>query len=148
MKSYIAKKESIDRKWLLVDAEEQILGRTASRIALILRGKHKPTYTPYVDTGDFVVVINAEKIKVTGKKETDKMYYRHSGYVGHLKKESLGVKREKKPEDILKIAVKGMLPKGPLGRQMLTKLKIYAGAEHPHSAQQPEAIDINTVLNR
>ena len=138
MKSYIAKPADINRKWYVIDADGKILGKLAVEAAMILRGKKKPTYTPHIDTGDYVVVINAEKVAVTGKKETDKIYKRHSGYPGGLKETSLGELRETKPEEIIYHAVKGMMPKGKLGRQMFKKLKVYAGAEHPHAAQKPE----------
>ena len=138
MKSYIAKPSDIDRKWYVIDAEGKTLGKLAVEAAMILRGKKKPTYTPHIDTGDYVIVINAEKVAVTGKKETDKVYKRHSGYPGGLKEATLGELREKKPEDIIYHAVKGMMPKGKLGRQMFKKLKVYAGPEHPHAAQKPE----------
>lgn len=138
MKSYIAKPADIERKWYVIDAEGKTLGKLAVEAAMILRGKKKPIYTPHIDTGDYVVVINAEKVAVTGKKETDKIYKRHSGYPGGLKETSLGEMREKKPEEIIMHAVKGMMPKGKLGRQMFKKLKVYAGPEHPHTAQKPE----------
>ncbi|GAB4305080.1 MAG: 50S ribosomal protein L13 [Myxococcota bacterium] len=147
MKSFWAKKEKVSREWLLVDVQNQILGRAASRIALILRGKHKPTFTPNVDTGDFVVVVNAEKIKATGNKEEGKIYYKYTGYVGHLKKRTLKEQRERHPEEILRLAVKRMLPRGPLGNKMLKKLKIYRGSEHPHKAQMPKEFDLKS-LNR
>lgn len=142
MKTFSAKAEEVRHDWLLVDAEGQTLGRLASKIASVLRGKHKPEYTPHTDVGDYVVVVNAEKIAVTGKKLTDKMYYRHSGRVGHLKTTSLEDLLAKKPEDVLRLAVKGMMPRGPLGRAMQTKLKVYAGTEHPHTAQQPNAVEL------
>ena len=138
MKSYIAKPADINRKWYVIDAEGKTLGKLAVEAAMILRGKKKPTYTPHIDTGDYVVVINAEKVAVTGKKETDKIYKRHSGYPGGLKETSLGELRANKPEEIIYHAVKGMMPKGPLGRQMFKKLKIYADANHKHEAQKPE----------
>lgn len=140
MKTQSAKQEDVERKWYVVDAEEQVLGRLASNIANILRGKHKPIFTPHVDTGDFVVVINADKVKLTGRKETDKLYHRHTGWVGGLVTQTAADIREKAPEDLVKKAVKGMVPSGPLGRQVLTKLKVYAGGEHPHSAQKPETL--------
>ena len=142
MKTYIAKSETVQRDWYLVDASGKTLGRLAAELAHRLRGKHKPVYTPHVDTGDYLVVVNAEKIAVTGKKLQDKMYHRFTGYIGNLKTESLGQALERHPERVLEIAVKGMLPKGPLGRQMYRKLKVYAGAEHPHAAQQPQVLDI------
>lgn len=138
MKTYSAKSEELTREWYIVDAEGLVLGRLAAEIAKRLRGKHKPIYTPHVDTGDFVVVVNAEKIALTGNKLTDKMYYRHSGYPGGLKETSAQKMLEKKPEDLLRLAVKGMLPKNSLGRSMLKKLKIYSGGEHPHAAQMPQ----------
>lgn len=134
------------RKWWVVDLDGQTVGRAAARIAHILRGKHKPTYTPHVDDGDFVVVINADKIVFKGKKLDDKVYYRHTGYVGGIKDTTAAEMLERKPEAIIQKAVKGMLPRGPLGRAMLRKLKIYTAAEHPHGAQQPEVLDLNTVL--
>lgn len=142
MKTFSAKAEEVRHDWLLVDAEGQTLGRLASKIASVLRGKHKPEYTPHVDTGDYVVVVNAEKIAVTGKKLSDKMYYRHTGYVGNLKSTNLEDLLAKKPEDAIRLAVKGMMPRGPLGRAMQTKLKVYAGTEHPHAAQQPSAVEL------
>ena len=140
MKTYYAKPNEVAREWHLIDALDQVLGRVASKAAHILRGKHKPTYTPHVDTGDFVVIINADKIRVTGKKLTDKEYYRHSGYPGGLKCETFEEAMEKHPERVIEHAVKGMLPKNTLGRAMAKKLKVYAGAEHPHMAQQPREI--------
>ncbi len=140
MKTYYAKPGEVEREWLLIDAEDQILGRVASKAAQILRGKHKPTYTPHVDTGDFVVIVNADKIRVTGKKLTDKEYYRHSGYPGGLKCETFEEAMAKHPERVIEHAVKGMLPKNTLGRAMAKKLKVYAGAEHPHMAQAPREI--------
>lgn len=140
MKTYYAKPNEVAREWLLIDAQDQVLGRVASKATHILRGKHKPTYTPHVDTGDFVVIINADKIRVTGKKLTDKEYYRHSGYPGGLKCETFEEAMEKHPERVIEHAVKGMLPKNTLGRAMAKKLKVYAGAEHPHMAQQPREI--------
>jgi len=140
MKTTWAKADS-EKKWYLVDASDKILGRLATRIAMILMGKNKPMYTPFLDTGDFVVVVNAEKIKVTGKKLTDKVYYAYSGYFGGLKEKTLEQMLDRKPEEVIRLAVKRMLPKNRLGRQMLKKLKIYSGSEHPHSAQQPEKIE-------
>ena len=140
MKTYMASPVTIERKWYVVDATGYTLGRLSSEIAKVLRGKNKPTYTPHMDTGDNVVVINAEKIEVSGKKLDQKIYYRHSGHVGGLKEQTLREKLEKKPESVIELAVKGMLPKGPLGRQMGKKLFVYAGAEHPHAAQQPETL--------
>jgi large subunit ribosomal protein L13 len=138
MKTYSAKTSEIERQWYLVDAEGQTLGRLATRIADTLRGKRKAEYTPHVDTGDFVVVVNAEKIAVTGKKLDDKMYYRHSGYPGGLRSRPLREQLDRLPTEVLRKAVKGMLPRNRLGRQQLTKLKIYAGPDHPHSAQEPK----------
>ena len=142
MKTFVAKEHEVDKKWYLVDAENRILGRLASRIATRLRGKHKPIFTPHADTGDFIVIINAEKITLTGAKWDKKMYYRHTGYIGGLKEISAGKLLEKKPEEIIRLAVKRMLPKNSLGRRQLKKLKIYAGSDHPHEAQQPEKLEI------
>mgnify|MGYP003588350501 FL=1 len=142
MKSFMASPSTIEREWYVVDATGHTLGRLASEIATILRGKNKPTYTPHIDTGDNVIVINAEKIKVTGKKLDQKIYYHHSDHVGGMKEQPLKEKLAKKPEDVIYLAVKGMLPKGPLGRQMIKKLHVYAGAEHNHAAQQPKALEI------
>ena len=136
MATFSAKKKEIERTWFLVDAEDKVLGRLASKIAAVLRGKHKPVYTPHVDTGDFVVVVNADKIHLTGTKLDNKMYYRHSGYPGGIKVTTAGELLEKKPEAIIQHAVKGMLPKNKLGRQQLKKLKVYAGTDHPHRAVQ------------
>lgn len=138
MKSYIAKPVDVDRKWYVIDAEGKTLGKLAVEAAMILRGKKKPIYTPHIDTGDYVIVINAEKVCVTGKKESDKIYKHHSGYPGGLKETPLKELRAKQPEEIIRHAVKGMMPKGKLGRQMFKKLKVYAGPEHPHAAQHPE----------
>ncbi|MCY4537926.1 MAG: 50S ribosomal protein L13 [Chloroflexi bacterium] len=132
----------IERGWWVIDARGMTLGRLAARVAPILRGKHKPYFTPHLDTGDYVIIVNAEKIHVTGKRMDQKIYYRHSGYPGGLKKMTLRELMKRRPTRALKLAIKGMLPKGPLGRQMMTKLKVYAGAEHPHQAQQPQALDI------
>ncbi|MBD5135032.1 MAG: 50S ribosomal protein L13 [Lachnospiraceae bacterium] len=140
MKSYMASPATIERKWYVVDATGYTLGRLSSEIAKILRGKNKPTYTPHIDTGDFVIVVNAEKIKVTGKKLDQKIYYNHSEYVGGMKETTLKELLAKKPERVIELAVKGMLPKGPLGRQMYTKLHVYAGPEHDHAAQKPEVL--------
>ncbi len=137
-----AKPAEVRREWYLVDATDKTLGRLASEIARRLRGKHKPIYTPHVDTGDYIVVVNAERIRVSGNKLKAKMYHRHTGYVGHLKSISLEKLLQKAPERVIETAVKGMLPKGPLGRAMFKKLKAYAGPEHPHSAQQPQPLDI------
>ena len=142
MKTYNAKPGEIAREWYLVDAEGKTLGRLATRLADLLRGKGKPQYTPHVDTGDFVVVVNAEKIAVTGNKLDDKMYYRHSGYPGGLKERPLREQLARRPEEVLRKAVKGMLPRNRLGRQQLTKLKIYAGPEHPHDAQAPKPYEV------
>ncbi len=142
MKTYSAKPHEVDQNWLLVDADGLTLGRMATEIATRLRGKHKPEYTPHVDTGDYVVVINAEKVKVTGNKTTDKMYHAHSGFPGGLKSMPFDKLQQHAPERIIKLAVKGMLPRTPLGRAMFKKLKVYAGTEHPHGAQQPEALQI------
>ena len=142
MKTYVAKTEEVKRDWYLVDAENQVLGRIATSIANVLRGKNKPTFTPSVDTGDFVIVVNAAKIALTGNKLADKTYYSHSGYPGGIKSITAGKLLEKKPEDLIKHAVKGMLPKNKLARHMLNKLKIYSGPEHPHKAQQPKAMGI------
>ena len=142
MGTYSAKPAEVKRDWFVVDAEGKALGRLASEIASRLRGKHKPIYTPHIDTGDYIVVINAEKVAVTGKKFTDKMYYRHTGYVGNLKSISFDKLQAKAPERIIELAVKGMLPKGPLGRDMYRKLKVYAGPEHNHHAQQPLPLEV------
>lgn len=142
MKTYSAKTESVQRDWYVVDAAGKTLGRLSSEVASRLRGKHKPIYTPHVDTGDYIVVINAEKITVTGNKLADKKYYRHTGYIGNLKTETLGEALDRHPERAIEIAVKGMLPKNPLGRAMYRKLKVYKGSEHPHTAQQPQVLDI------
>ncbi len=142
MKSFMASPSTIERKWYVVDADGHTLGRHASGVAMILRGKKKPTYTPHMDTGDYVVIVNAEKIKVTGKKLSQKIYYHHSDYVGGMKETTLKDMLDKKPEYVLTHAVKGMLPKGPLGRQMLKKLHVYAGPEHQQEAQKPEVLEI------
>ena len=141
-KTYSATPSDIQRDWLLIDAENQTVGRLASNIASILRGKHKPGFTPHMDTGDFVVVINADKVRFSGNKESEKEYFRHTGYPGGVKLSTPKEVRQKKPTFIVKNAVKGMLPKGPLGRQMIKKLKVYAGNEHPHEAQNPEKFEI------
>ncbi len=140
MKTFMASPATINRKWYVVDATGMTLGRLASEVAKILRGKNKPIFTPHIDTGDYVIVINAEKIKVTGKKMDQKIYYHHSGYVGGMKETTLKEKLAKKPAEVVELAVKGMLPKGPLGRQMYTKLHVYAGPEHNHAAQKPEVL--------
>lgn len=142
MKSFMASPATIERKWYVIDAQGQTLGRLSSEIAKILRGKNKPTYTPFIDTGDNVVVINAGKVKVTGKKMDQKIYYNHSDYPGGMKETTLREMLAKEPTDVITLAVKGMLPKGPLGRSMITKLHVYAGAEHPHAAQKPEALEL------
>lgn len=143
MKTYFANKENIENNWYVVDAADKVLGRLSTQIAKYLRGKHKPEYTPHADAGDYVIVLNAEKIRVTGKKEDEKVYYRHSGYPGGLKETKLKDMRAKDPTRIIELAVKGMLPKNPLGRDMLRKLKVYAGTEHPHTAQQPIEINLD-----
>ena len=140
MSTYMASASNIERKWYVVDAADYTLGRLASQVAAVLRGKNKPTYTPFLDCGDNVIVINAEKIKVTGKKLDQKIYYRHSDYVGGMKETTLKEMLNKHPERVIEYAVKGMLPKGPLGRQMYTKLFVYAGPDHKHAAQKPEAL--------
>lgn len=140
MKTYSLTPENIDRQWFLVDAKDQVLGRLASQIAHHLRGKHKPEFAPHMDNGDFIVVVNCEKIKVTGNKLQQKQYYHHTGYVGSLKSITLEKQLQQKPEEVLRAAVRGMLPKNRLGRAMLKKLKIYAGAEHPHQAQEPKTL--------
>ena len=140
MKSFMASPATIERKWYVVDADGQTLGRLTSEIAKILRGKYKPIYTPHIDTGDYVIVVNAATLKVTGKKLDQKMYYHHSGYVGGMKETTLREMMQKHPERVVEFAVKGMLPKGPLGRQMYTKLHVYAGPEHNHAAQKPEVL--------
>jgi len=142
MKTYSAKDSEVVRKWLVVDAKDKVLGRISTEIARRLRGKHKAIYTPHVDTGDYVVVVNADQLKVTGNKAKDKKYYRHSGYPGGLYETNFEKLQEKAPGRALELAVKGMLPKGPLGYAMIKKLKVYAGADHPHTAQQPEALEI------
>ena len=142
MKSFMASPSTVERKWYVVDAEGKTLGRLASEVANVLRGKNKPTYTPHIDTGDYVIVVNAEKIQVTGKKLDQKIYYHHSEYVGGMKEATLREMMQKKPEFVITHAVKGMLPKGPLGRQMLKKLHVYAGPEHNHAARKPETLDI------
>jgi large subunit ribosomal protein L13 len=142
MKTFSAKPETVKRDWYVIDAENKVLGRLATEIARRLRGKHKAEYTPHVDTGDYIIVINADKIAVTGNKETDKLYHHHTGYPGGLKTISLDKQRIKAPERIIETAVKGMLPKNPLGRAMFRKLKVYAGTEHGHQAQQPQTLEI------
>jgi large subunit ribosomal protein L13 len=142
MKTFVAKPETVKRDWYIVDAEGKTLGRIATEIAARLRGKHKAEYTPHVDTGNYIIVVNAEKVRVTGKKTTDKMYHAHSGFPGGIKSISFDKLIQRKPEMVIEAAVKGMLPKGPLGRAMFRKLKVYAGAEHAHAAQQPQVLDI------
>lgn len=140
MKTYMANPDKIERKWYVVDAEGQTLGRMASEIAKVLRGKKKPEYTPHIDTGDYVVVVNAEKVKVSGKKLQQKIYYNHSDFVGGMKETTLAEMMAKKPEKVIELAVKGMLPKGPMGRDMIKKLHVYAGPEHKNQAQKPEVL--------
>ncbi len=140
MNTFMASPATIDRKWYVVDATNMTLGRLAAEVAKVLRGKNKPIFTPHIDTGDYVIVVNAEKIKVTGKKLDQKIYYRHSDYVGGMKEATLREMLAKKPEKVIELAVKGMLPKGPLGRQMYTKLYVYAGPDHKHAAQKPEVL--------
>ncbi len=140
MKTFMASEATIDRKWYVVDAAGMTLGRLASEVAKVLRGKNKPIFTPHMDTGDYVIIVNAEKIQVTGKKLDQKIYYHHSDYVGGMKETTLKEKLAKKPEQVIELAVKGMLPKGPLGRQMYRKLYVYAGPEHKHAAQKPEVL--------
>ena len=142
MKTYSAKPADVERNWCVVDAEGVVLGRLASVIATRLRGKHKPIFTPHIDCGDNIIVINAEKVRVTGNKATDKLYYSHSGYPGGLKSISFEKLQERSPEKVIKLAVKGMLPRTPLGRAMFKKLKVYAGTDHPHSAQQPQTVSL------
>ncbi len=142
MKTFSAKKETVRRDWYVVDATDKVLGRLATEIARRLRGKHKPEYTPHVDTGDYIVVINADKVRVTGKKAQDKMYHRHTGYIGNLKSENFETLLERKPERVIELAVKGMLPRNPLGRAMRRKLRVFAGPDHPHVAQQPKPLEL------
>jgi len=142
MKTYQAKKEEVDHHWYLVNAEGKVLGRLAAGVAKVLRGKHKPTYTPHVDTGDFIVVVNAGKVSLTGRKLKNKTYYRYTGYPGGIKEMSAEKLLAKKPTEMIRMAVKGMLPKNSLGRQMLRKLKVYAGPNHPHKAQKPVSLEI------
>ena len=143
--TYLPPQDSIERDWYVVDAAEQRLGRLASAIAMVLRGKNKPEYTPHMDTGGFVIVVNAEKVRVTGKKRTQKLYRRHSGRPGGMKTETFAQLQDRLPERIVERAVKGMLPKNSLGRQLFTKLKVYAGTDHPHQAQQPQELKIQTI---
>jgi len=142
MKTFSAKPSEVRREWHVIDATDKVLGRLATEIARYLRGKHKPEYTPHVDTGDHIVVVNAEKVRVTGRKTTDKIYYRHTGYPGGIKAQTFAELRDKHPERIIETAVKGMLPRNPLGRAMFKKLHVYAGTEHKHHAQQPKQLDI------
>ena len=142
MKTFSAKAETVEHDWFVVDATDKVLGRIAAEIASRLRGKHKPEYTPHVDTGDYIVVVNAEKVRVTGNKAKDKKYYHHTGYIGGIKEISFEKLIEKAPERAIESAVKGMLPRGPLGRSMLKKLKVYAGEQHPHAAQQPRELTL------
>jgi len=142
MRTYSASARDVRRQWHLVDADGKTLGRLATEVARRLRGKHKPEYTPNVDTGDYVVIINADKIRVTGRKMSDKVYHRHTGYIGNLKSITLEKQLAKRPETVIELAVKGMMPRGPLGRAMLGKLKVYAGPEHPHAAQQPQPLEL------
>ncbi|MDO9006953.1 MAG: 50S ribosomal protein L13 [Thiobacillus sp.] len=146
MKTFSAKTHEVQRDWFVVDADNKVLGRLASEIARRLRGKHKPEFTPHVDTGDYIVVVNAGKLRVTGNKELDKKYYRHSGYPGGIYETTFGKMQERFPGRALEKAVKGMLPKGPLGYAMIKKMKIYAGADHPHEAQQPKPLEINAQI--
>lgn len=143
MKTFSAKPADVQRDWYVIDATDKVLGRLASEVASRLRGKHKPEFTPHVDTGDYIVIVNASKIRVTGKKATDKVYYRHSGYPGGIKSITFDKLLQKAPERIIELAVKGMLPKGPLGRAMARKLKVYGGAEHKHASQQPQTLELN-----
>ena len=143
MNTFMEKKETIERKWYVVDAEGAVLGRLATKVATVLKGKHKPTYTPHVDCGDFVIVINADKVRLTGKKMTDKVYYDHSGYTGGLRERNAQTMIERYPEEMVERAIKGMLPKGPLGRQMFKKLFVYAGPEHEHAAQKPVELKVD-----
>ena len=142
MDTFMASPATIERKWYVIDASGKTLGRLSSEVAKVLRGKNKPIFTPHIDTGDYVIIVNADKVKVTGKKLDQKKYYHHSDYVGGMKETSLKEMIAKKPEKVIELAVKGMLPKGPLGREMYKKLFVYAGAEHPHAAQKPEVLDI------
>jgi large subunit ribosomal protein L13 len=144
MKTYVAKPTDRQRDWYVIDAEGKTLGRLATQIADLLRGKRKPEYTPHCDTGDFVVIVNAEKIVVTGKKRTDKLYWRHSGYPGGIRSRTLNEMLERRPEEVIRKAVQGMLPRNRLARQQINKLKVYAGPEHPHAAQQPKPMEIET----
>lgn len=142
MKSFMQKNETVERKWYIVDAEDAILGRLSTKVASVLRGKHKATYTPHVDCGDYVIIINAEKVNLSGNKLEDKLYYNHSGYVGGMRVRTARTMKEKYPVEMLERSIKGMLPKNRLGRKMYTKLFVYAGSEHPHAAQQPEVMEV------
>lgn len=142
MKTFSAKPAEVRRDWFVIDADGKTLGRLSTEVARRLRGKHKAEYTPHVDTGDYIIIVNAQKVRVTGSKETDKVYYKHTGYIGNMKSITLGKLRDKKPEQIIEIAVKGMLPKNALGRAMFRKLKVFAGAQHTHQAQQPQVLEI------
>ncbi len=142
MKTKSAKAETVVRRWYVVDANDKVLGRLATWVASVLRGKHKPDFTPHVDTGDFVVVVNARKVRLTGPKEQKKVYYHHTNWQGHIKERTAAEVRQKRPTDLIRFAVKGMLPRGPLGRAMFSKLKVYAGPEHPHAAQKPESLSL------
>ncbi|MBG9981592.1 50S ribosomal protein L13 [Aerococcaceae bacterium DSM 111020] len=144
--TYMAKKNEVERNWIVLDATDVPLGRLSTVVASILRGKNKPTYTPHIDTGDFVIVINAEKVALTGKKASDKIYYRHTGHPGGIKSMSAGEMRKRFPERLIETSVKGMLPDNRLGRKQFTKLNVYAGSEHNHAAQQPKVVDINTLI--
>ena len=148
MKTYMANPDKIERKWYVVDAEGCTLGRLASEVAKVLRGKNKPEYTPHIDTGDYVIVVNAAKVKVTGKKLQQKIYYNHSDYVGGMRETTLAEMMAKKPEKVIELAVKGMLPKGPMGRDMIKKLHVYAGAEHANQAQKPEVLTFKVKVER
>ena len=143
MKTYVATPENRERDWLVVDAAGKTLGRLATQIAEVLRGKNKPDYTPHIDVGDFVVVVNAERVAVTGNKREQKLYHRYSGYPGGLRSRTLGAMLDRRPEEVIRLAVKGMLPRGPLGRAQLRKLKVYAGPDHPHAAQKPKPLEID-----
>lgn len=142
MKTHLTPVKEIERKWLIVDAQDKVLGRLASEVARRLRGKHKPNYSTFLDVGDFVIIINADKVRMTGRKWDDKVYYHHTGYMGGIKSQTAKELLAKKPEDLLRKAVRGMLPKNTLGRNQLKKLKVYAGAEHPHTAQQPQVLEL------
>ncbi len=143
MRTYMPKKGELERRWWVIDADDRVVGRLASRIARVLMGKHRATYTPHLDTGDFVVIVNAEKVRLSGRKAADKKYYRYSGYPGGLKERSVADVLAKKPEDVITLAIRRMLPKTRLGRQMIRKLKVYAGPDHPHAAQQPQPLELS-----